>query len=216
VVVRDRRSGHETASQRGRLHPDLAHPPVRLVEAPRGAGLHPIAYPMQAYAGPFRRLEAVGSTKGPGVSIHTRHRFIADYVQTWWRILPEGGAREHHDVRVLFPSTGSDVVVTAALRDGREVRLSGNKRMRLRAVSWFHLGAPGCGYMVVPRTSALPGHARLSHPASQSSAPHAGPTLVFEPVHDGVLRDLTVTARIAPARNLADARSLALRLGARR
>ena len=51
-------------------------------------------------------------------------------------------------------------------------------------------------------------------PRRKSSAPHAGPTLVLEPIHDGTLRDLTVSARIAPARTLEDARQLARRLGA--
>jgi len=170
---------------------------------------------MQAYAGPFRRLEAVGSTYGPGVGIHTRHRFTADYVQTSWRVLPVGPERSGHDVRVLFPSTGSDVTVTAGLRDGRELSLTGASRLALDEVAWFHLGGASCGYVVVLRTSRLPGHAHLTHPARQSSAPHAGPTLVLEPIHNGRLRDLTVSARIAPARTLEDARQLAGRLGAR-
>jgi hypothetical protein len=216
VVVHDRRTGHDTASQRARLRPDLAHPPVRLVTAPRGATAHPIAYPMQAYAGPFKRLEAVGSTTGPGVTIHSRHRFQRDFVQSWWRVQPDGGARPHHDVRVLFPSTGSDVVVTVALRGGGETTLSPSGTIALDAVRWVHLGGTECGYLVVLRSPGLPGRARLSHPAPQSSAPHAGPSLVLEPLRDGTLRDITVSARIAPARTLDDARRLAASLGALR
>ncbi|HEY8492337.1 MAG TPA: hypothetical protein VIN04_00495, partial [Myxococcota bacterium] len=64
VVVRDRRSGHQTASQRGRARPDLRRPPLRLLEAPRGAVARPVAYPRRPYAGPFRRLEAIGTTRG--------------------------------------------------------------------------------------------------------------------------------------------------------
>lgn len=213
VVVRDRRTGHETRTQRGRLRPDLRHPPLRLVEAPRGAGPHPVAYPRRAYAGPFQRLEAVGSTRGPGVRIHTRHRFTASYVQTWWRLLP-AGRREHHDVRVQFPSTGADTTVTVALRDGRVVALGAGDSVRLADVAWAHLGGRECGYVVVPRSRALPGRATVVRPQSQSSAPHAGPALVFELLSDDRLRPLTASVRVAPARGLEAARRVAGELGA--
>jgi hypothetical protein len=90
--------------------------------------------------------------------------------------------------------------------------LAGNATVALEQVAWVHLGGPSCGYVVVPRSPHLPGHARLSHPATQSSAPHAGPTLVFEPIRDSTLRDLVVTARLTPARTVDDARRLATTL----
>jgi hypothetical protein len=213
VTVRDRRSGHETCTQRGRLHPDLQDPPLRLVEAPRGTGAHPAAYPRHAYAGRFSRLETAGSTSGPGVTIHTRHRFSADYVQTWWRVLPQR-RRSDHDVSLHFPSTGSDVVVTATLLDGTRRELKSGS-LRLADISWLYIGGGECGYVVVVRSAALPGHARLRHPQRQASAPHAGPTVTFELIRNGVLRPLTASVRIAPARDAAQAQRIAQDLGAR-
>lgn len=213
VVVRDRRTGQETRTQRGRLTPDLRHPPLRLTDAPRGAGPHPVAYPRRAYAGPFRRLEAVGSTHGPGVEIHTRHRFTAGHVQTWWRVLTDG-RRDAHDVSVLFPSTGDDVTVAVALRDGRRVELTSDSSVPIADVAWVHLSGSECGYVVVPRSRALPGWARIHRPRAQSSAPHAGPTLAFELLRNGVLQTLTASVCIAPARDAAQASRVARRLGA--
>jgi hypothetical protein len=213
VVVRNRRTGHQTATQRGRLHPDLAHPPLRLVKAPRGAVEHPRAYPRRAYAGPFQRLEAVGSTHGPGVEIHTRHRFTRDYVQTWWRILASG-SDDPHDVSVLFPSTGDDVTVTARLRDGQSVVLGRGGTLKLADVAWLHIGGEQCGYVVVPRSASLPGRVRLIHPNPQASAPRPGPTVRFELIRDARLRSLTASVRIAPARGLDAAATVSRALGA--
>jgi hypothetical protein len=214
VVVHDRRTGHETATQRGRPHPSLQHQPLRLTKAPYGVGEHLAPYPWHAYARAFSTLEAVGSTTGPGVTIHTRHRFKADHVQTSWRVLPVS-ERDGFDVRVLFPSTGSDVKVTVTLRDGRRVRLSGSHELRLRDIAWLHIGGRECGYVVVPAGSPLPGHARILHPHHQSTAPHAGPTVAFELIRDGRLRKLNASARIAPARGLEEAVQVARALGAR-
>jgi hypothetical protein len=214
VVVRDRRSGRETCTQRGRFRPDLEHPPLRLVEAPYGAVAHPGAYPRHAYAGAFKRLEAAGSTIGPGVEIHTRHHFTANFIQTWWRVLPEHG-HGAHDVEVLFPSTGADTAVAVTLRDGRQVALAGSAKVRLADIAWLHIGGSECGYVVVPRSRDLPGHARIARPQAQSSAPHAGPTVVFDLIRDGRLRKLTASVRIAPARGLDEAARVARALGAK-
>ena len=214
VVVRDRRTGHVTQSQRARMHPDTHPMPLRLVEAPRGAGAHPAPYPRRAYAGPFSRIDAVGSTRGPGVEIHTRHRFSAEHVQTWWRVLPDG-PHEHRDVKLNFPSTGADTTIIATLRDGTRVELTSASRVRLNRIAYVHIGGSECGYVVVPRSRNLPGHARISRPHAQSSAPHAGPTLVFELLRNARLRALTASVRIAPARDAAHARGVARSLGAR-
>jgi hypothetical protein len=206
MLVVDRRTGRQTATQRARHSPDLAHPPLRLVEAPYGAGRHPIAYPRHAYAGPFRRLEVVGTTVGRGFEIHTRHRFSAGHVQTSWRLLAEHPHGDH-DVQLLLPSTGHDTTVTATLRDGRRVVVG---RVRLRDVAWLHVHGSECGYVIVPASRALEGHVRLAHPETQSTAPHAGPTVVFELIHAGTLHGLDVSVRIAPARSGEEARRAAL------
>jgi hypothetical protein len=213
MVVLDRRTGHETRTQRARMVPTMHPQPLRLVEAPRGVGAHVARYPRNAYAGSFRRIEAAGSTNGPGVEIHTRHRFSAGHVQTWWRVLPEG-RRDHHDVKLRFPSTGADTTVTVTLRDGSRRVLTQADSVRAADIAWVHLGGGECGYVVVPRSRALPGHARIAQPQAQSSAPHAGPTLVFDLLEDGRLRPLTASVRVAPARDAGHARSVARSLGA--
>lgn len=212
VVVRNRRTGQRTETQRGRLHPDLSHPPLRLVRAPRGAVAHPTAYPRRAYAGPFERLEAAGSTHGPGVDIHTRHRFASDHIQTWWRILPLRSDAPR-DVSVLFPSTGEDVTVTATLGDGREL-IAGTAAIPLADLSWLHIGGTECGYVVVLRSQPLPGQLALERPRPQASAPHAGLTVRFDLINNARLRALTASVRLAPARDLATARTVAHALGA--
>jgi hypothetical protein len=215
VVVRDRRTRHETTTQRGRLRPDLDRPPLRLVEAPRGAVAHPVAYPRRAYAGAFSQLEAVGSTRGPGLTIQTRHRFRADSVQTWWRVTPEGNRRSPHDVTAMFPSTGSDATVTAVLRDGARVQLSPTASVRLADTAFFHLSGTSCGYVVVPRSQAPRGRARLIAARPQASAPLPGPTLALELITGAPLRPVTLSVRIAPARGAEQASRVATALGAR-
>jgi hypothetical protein len=200
MVVHDRRTGHVTQTQRARMTPDMDPIPLRLVEAPRGVGAHPARYPRRAYAGPFSRLEAVGTTRGPGVEIHTRHRFTSGHVQTSWRVVPKG-APDHHDLKLHFPSTGADTTITATLRDGSRVELTTGRTVPLREIASVHLAGSECGYVVVPRTRDLPGRARVNRPQAQSSAPHAGPTLVFELLHDARLRALTASVRIAPDRH---------------
>jgi hypothetical protein len=211
VTVHERRTGRITASQRGRMHGDLRHPPLRLVRAPRGAVGHPEAYPMLPYAGPFTELEAVATTRGPTAEIRTRHHFRARHVQTTWRLIPRGGGA--HDVRVLFPSTGAKATVTAHLQDGTATEL-GPRTVRLADVAYFHVAGRDSGYVVVPRGPRLPGRARLIHPAPQSSAPQPGPTLALEPIRGDRLRALTVSASIAPVRNPAEAARVAARLEA--
>ena len=70
---------------------------------------------------------------------HRRHRFAANSIQTWWRVLPDKH-RKAHDVEVLVPSTGADVVVTATLRDGQPVALAGAATLRLADIAWLHVG----------------------------------------------------------------------------
>jgi hypothetical protein len=180
------------------------------MHAPRGALAHPEAYPAHAYAGPFKELEAFGATRGPTVTINTRHHFRTDHVQTTWRLAPHG--RGAHDIRILFPSTGAHATVAAVMDDGRKVRLDGRRTVRLADVAWFCILSHDSGYVVVPRGPRLPGHARLLHPAAQASAPNPGPTLALEPIRGDRLRPLTATVRIAPARNAAEAGRVAGRL----
>ena len=216
VVVHDRRSGHETASQRGRMHPDLAHPPIRLVDAPRGAGAHPRRLSDAGLRGPVpparsRRLHLRSRRRDPHAPpLHRRLR--ADV----WRVLPVGPERSGHDVRVLFPSTGSDVTVTAGLRDGRELPIGRVRGSRSTTSRGSTSAVASCGYVVVLRSrpAARP---RTPHPPARRSPARRTPARRSASTRSTTarLRDLTVSARIAPARALEDARQLARRLGAR-
>ena len=76
-------------------------------------------------------------------------------------------------------------------------------------MSWFHVAGADRGYVIVPRSPNLLGLARILRPAAQGSAPHPGPTLVFELLAHRRLRPLTVTVRYAPARDAADAERVA-------
>ena len=91
VVVTDVATGRRTATQQGRAHPDLLHPPLRLTRAPRGVDAR-AAHPRHAYAGAFDTIEAEGWTTGPGVRIRSRHRFRSRYIESTWSLLPREGA----------------------------------------------------------------------------------------------------------------------------
>jgi hypothetical protein len=208
IVVTEHATGRRTESQRGRLTPSLAHPPLRLLRAPRGT--HPVrAHPRHAYAGPFETLDAEGWTTGPTVRIRSRHRFRAGHIESTWSLRPRT-AHGRHSAHALFPSReGATVVVVG--HDGRRRRLVAG-RVRLRDVAWFELLGPGGGYVVVPRGHVPAVRAHLLRPAPQSSAPHPGPTLAVELVDGGRLPQLDMTMRYAPVSASEDAASVARRL----
>jgi hypothetical protein len=147
-------------------------------------------------------------TRGASAAVVSRHRFRPKYVESRWRLIPRRSGRGAHTVRVTFPSWGKKATVTAVLRDGRRVRV-GSERIALRNVSWFHVAGAEHGYVVVPRSPNLLGLARIVRPPRQGSAPHPGPTLVFELLAHRRLRSITVTVRYAPARDAADAERVA-------
>ena len=189
VVARQVGTGRRVESQRGRPRASLARPPLRLLEAPRGAVARPRAYPRRAYAGAFRTLEAVAVTRDAALTITTRHRFTADAIETRWIVEPKRAARGRWSVDVLFPSTGAEATITAASR------------------GWFHVASAESGYVVVPLGDAS--RCRLVRPAPQDSAPDPGPTLASSAL--GRLRPLSFAVRIAPA-SAAEAAVVAARL----
>jgi hypothetical protein len=204
-VVTDAATGHRTATQIGRAHPDLAHPPLRLTRAPRGVGAH-AAHPRHAYAGAFHAVDAEGWTTGRGVRIRSRHRFRARYVESEWTLLPQNGAGRQ-TAHATFPSWGEGATVTAVLEDGSRHRLTAGK-IGLADVAWFELMHEGGGYVVVPRTRPR-ARVHLLHPAAQSTAPHPGPTMAVELLNREHPRRIDFTVRYAPARDAADARRVA-------
>ena len=209
VSVIDHRSGRRTESQRGRRHPNLHRPPLRLTRAPHGVGRHLVAHPRHAYAGHFEHLDAEGWTRSSTTAIRTRHRFRRHWIETQWTVLPRGRGRRQ-TVRVLFPSWGRHATITAVAADGGRRRVSG--RLPLAGVRWFEVRGKDTGYVIVPR-GRVPGSTRLLHPKPQSSAPSPGPTLALEVLRQGRARRRSVTVRIAPAAP-GEAAAVAARLGA--
>jgi hypothetical protein len=208
IVVTDLVTGRRTETQRGRLEPSLADPPLRLLRAPRGAG-RLRAYPRHAYAGPFDTLEAEGWTTGQAVRIRSRHRFRSRYVESSWSLRPRS-LRGRHSAHALFPSRAYATIVVVGRDGGRRPLAQG--RVRLRDVAWFELTGPGGGYVIVPRGTVPDVRVHLLHPGPQSSAPHPGPTLAVELIRGGRLRRLDLTMRYAAVGRDEDAPSVALGL----
>jgi hypothetical protein len=207
MTVIDHATGAVIRSQRARPGGSVAHPALRLLKAPRGASAHLTAYPRHAYAGRFSNLICEAATRGSSASIVSRHRFRAQFVESRWSLVPHG-RRHAHSVRLTFPSWGKNATITAVLRDGRRLHV-GSARIALRDVSWFHVAGADRGYVIVPMSPQLPGLARTLRPKQQGSAPHPGPTLVFELLAHRRPRKLTATVRYAPAKDAIDAERVA-------
>jgi hypothetical protein len=186
VVVRDGAGHRVLATQVGRARVSRRVTPLRLLEAPRGAGATAAAPPHRAFAGPFRRLRAAGSVRRGALLARVVHVFTPAYIETSWRV--HAPARDSVDV--LFPSWGSGVTI-AAVPHGIYVR-----------------GRRG-GYVIVPRSFPRAASRRLLHPAPQGSAPTPGPTLA---VRLPAARRRVFTARIAPVPHGADAATVAASL----
>ena len=207
MAVIDHATGATTRSQRARPGGSVAHPKLRLLKAPRGASAHLTTYPAHAYAGRFDDLIAEAATRGRTATIVSRHRFRPRYVESRWTLVPHRRGRSS-TVRITFPTWGKHATITAVMRDGRRLRV-GAARVALAGVSWFHIEGADRGYVVVPRSPNLPGRARSLRPKPQGSAPHPGPTLVFELLSHRRLRGLTAAVRYAPAKDAADAERVA-------
>jgi len=210
VVAREHRTGRRVASQEGRARGSLRRPPLRLLEAPRGAVPRPKAYPRRPYAGAFAALEAVAVTHDEALEIRTRHRFTAGWVQTRWTVTPRRAARGRWSVDVVFPSTGAGASVSVALADGRR-ELLGAGGQDLREVRWLHVASEESGYVIVPVGRRPAARLRLVQPVPQDSAPDPGPTLAIALLSGARLRRLRFGARLAPCA-LAEAAPVAARL----
>ena len=181
--------------------------PLRLVEAPSGAGATAAASASRAYAGSFRRLKATGTVTSSGLSARTTHRFTPSFVETRWSVRGAGLGRRIVDVR--FPSWGSrSATVWAIARDGHRRRV-GRDPLRSGRIAYLHVRSAHGGYVVLPA-----GGERFSvsamRPARQDSAPNPGPALSVRLAarKDGA----TFTARLAPASGVREAARVAAAL----
>jgi hypothetical protein len=172
--------------------------PLELLEAPRGTGKSPQPYPRQPYAGAFKTLRVRGTARANGVSIQTTHRFEATFIETEWRVTGASGKV----VEAIFPSWGSGAKVTAVNAAG-ERRAVPRGGVSLSDVAWFHIESERTGYVVVVDGGKS---ATAPKPSAQSSAPKPGPTLTIR------AKGTKVTARIAPAKTVDEARAIATQL----
>jgi hypothetical protein len=212
VVVRDVANRTLLASQVSRLKPSLAAPPLRLTRAPRGTG-HVVAHPRHAYAAPFQRLDAHAAVAAGDVRIATTHRFRAEHVETTWTVTSAGRARRSVDV--LFPAWTAAARIDAVLHNGTRVPVTGGP-LSLARVAWFHLHGERGGYVVlVSARTEMHATARTLATSPQRYAPRPGPTLALRLVRTARFRRRTLTVRIAPARDAAQAASVAAGLSAR-
>ncbi len=199
AIVRDTSGRRVLASQVGRSAVDRGVTPLRLTSAPVGAGAGASASVGRAFAGPFKTLQATGTVTAATASIRVTHRFTPDDIQTRWDITRRGGASYSADV--LFPSTGEHAELVAVLRDGSRVRVT-TTRLSLSKVRRFEIKTRFSGYRVTPLHAPAGATAHLMHPAHQSSAPDAGPTLAVQLERSSRFTHTALTARIKPTSTL--------------
>jgi hypothetical protein len=165
-------------------------PPLRLTRAPSGVGASASrAGAGRAYAGPFRSLEATGTTAAGALSARVTHRFSDRSVSTSWSLRSRG--RRALAARVLFPSYGRGARVEALLRDGRHVTV-GSRPLALARVRAFLVRSQRSGYRVVPARAPAGAVATSMAVRSQWAAPRAGRSLVVR-----IARGRTGGARFA-------------------
>ena len=162
--------------------------PLRLTEAPSGAGARATTSASRAYAGSFRRLRATGTVRSSGLSARTSHLFTPSFVETRWSV--RGDRLGDRIVDVLFPSWGR-----------RTARIE-------RRPGYLYVRSAGAGYVVVPVGGRFT--VGVIRPRRQDSAPNPGPTVR---VRLAVRANrASFAARIAPAATPADADRVAARM----
>ncbi|HEY6887387.1 MAG TPA: hypothetical protein VI300_06390 [Solirubrobacter sp.] len=146
--------------------------PLRLLRAPRGAGVRGTDTRRRAYAAPFTDLRARGDVHADGIRATTDYRFTPGFIEARWTL------RAPLNVAPLatFPSWGSGAHVIATLRDGRTITL-GKGTHPLAGIRWLHVVSEHSGYRVLPLVNPAGASVRLTTPAPQPADPHPGPTL---------------------------------------
>jgi hypothetical protein len=185
--------------------------PLTRLKAPSGAGAVSSAAVGRAYAGAFRDLRVTGAVSTRGVLMRVTHRFTEDSIQTKWTATRRSGsARLSADV--LFPSWGPSARAVAVLRDGSSVRV-GARRIPLSSVAYLWVQSERSGYVVVPATRPSGASIHALKVRKQSSAPRPGPTAAIQIARAERFSRATLTVRIAPVQDEAEATVTAARLG---
>ena len=182
IVVKDRRSGHELLASSRPLHRNVGKP-LRLTESPFGAVSRPLSYPFKPYAGPFRRLSAIGTTARGRLSITAHHTFLRDEIQSSWRVACRGG---RCDARVILnlPSYGRLTRVWVELKNGSIVELRGRLRQTSPVVTAGDVDriilGENPGYEVMPVSVQKAARIMLVSSKRQKTNPTPGPTVAVE------------------------------------
>ena len=197
ALVRDVNGRRVLASQIPRLSLNPSVTPLQLIKAPWGVGARSKTAVGRAYAGAFTELHARGSVRGTAGSIQVTHRFTRRSIQTRWDITRRGSRSLSADI--LFPSTGraQQASVTAILNDGSRVPV-GDRPIALARVARIVIKSQYSGYTVTPLSRPAGAGLHLMHPASQSSAPDAGPTLAVQIARNKKFSKVSFAARITP------------------
>jgi hypothetical protein len=209
LVVRDTRGETLLATQRPRIEAPRGSVPLRLLDAPLGVGASPLSPPTRAFAAPFTRLEATGSVASGAQSARSTYVFRAATIDGRWSFRASRPGRR--TVQVEFPSTGTAGAHVWAVSGGERRELEAPRR--LSGVRWFYVASGDAGYAVLPSGAPRGAIAFSVRPAAQPSAPLPGPTLVLQLATRSGARALGVAARLIPARDFDEARTLVARYG---
>ena len=214
VVVRKVDNRLIVSSQKTLEGGSVAHPPIRLTDAPRGRG-RLASYPRHAYAAAFNRLAAVGVVRKAGITIRTSHVFRSSFVETTWKV--QSSKLRRLKIDALLPSRWRAAKIEAVLRDGTHVPLIVNsrpvkQRLLLRDVAWFYVQSVDSGYVVVVRNAPARALAFALPTRPSGFEPHPGPTLALRLSNGSQVRNRAITAVIAPARSPAEAATVAASL----
>ena len=182
VVVRDR-EGHELLATSRTLRRGRGRP-LRVTASPIGALRRPHPRPARPYAGPFRTLGVIGTTRRGRLSITAHHIFSARSFESRWRVSSRG-ARCDDRIILHLPTYGRAASIDAELQDGSRIRLAGpGAESQPPAVEVGELGrlilgeAPG--YIVTPIALQESARLRVVKSERQKTNPSPGPTLAIE------------------------------------
>jgi len=199
VVVRDS-SGKELLATSRSQHAGVGRP-LSLIASPRGKVTRPRAYPVEPYAGPFKRLEVVGSVKRGSLSISAHHTFTATSILSRWQVTC---SKANCDDRIIlhFPTYGVDAAIDAVLKNGDRVRLAGPgadpaRPVTAGEVSRLVLGTQP-GYSVDLSVIQEAAELKVVDGKKQETNPTPGPTLAIELSLPVGFKSRTIEARILP------------------
>jgi hypothetical protein len=199
VVVRGS-GGRELLATSRSLHRGVGRP-LSLIASPRGKVTRPRAYPVEPYAGPFKRLEAVGSVRHGRVTITAHHTFTASSILSRWRVAC-AGARCNDRIILHFPTYGPEAAIDAVLRDGERVRLAGPgagpaRPVTAGEVARLVLGTQP-GYSVEFSVIQAAAELKVVDAKKQQTNPTPGPTLAIELSLPLGFKSRTIEARVLP------------------